>query len=107
MINYPHSDLVKLRTCKYVCNFILIIVFSENAPQDVKELLKKLKQSGLLTAAEQKKQQAQERSSSQPLRKRPPSPPPVACDGRFLNNIQRQAAPMIALDQFSMRALIM
>ena len=77
------------------------MVFSENDPQYVKELLKKLKHSGLLTAAEQKKQQAQERSSNQPLRRRPPSPAPVACDGRILNNIQRQAAPMIALDQFT------
>ena len=98
---------MKLWVYEYVCNFIHIIVFSENDPQYVKELFKILKHSGLLTAAEQKKQQAQERSSNQPLRRRPPSPPPVACDGRILNNIQRQAAPMIALDQFSMRALIM
>ena len=107
MINYPHPDLVKLWVYEYVCNFFRIMLFSENDPQYVKELFKILKHSGLLTEAGQKKQQAQERSFSQPLRRRLPSPPPVACDGRILNNIQRQAAPMIALDQFSMRALIM
>ena len=83
---------------------------SEN-PQEVYELLKKLKHSGLLTSEKKRREEAEraerERMAAEARRNKPPSPPPIACDNRILNNVERRQTPASALDQFSMRSLIM
>jgi len=80
-------------------------------PQDVMELLNKLKHSGLLTSEKKRREEAEkaerERQAAESNRRmRAPSPPPIACDNRILNNLERRSTPMSALDQFSMRSLI-
>lgn len=76
-------------------------------------MLKRLKQSGLLVS-EKKRREEEERKEREraaliaaAAKKRPPSPDPIACDSRFLNNIEQRPVPLAPLEQFSIRVLSM
>lgn len=73
---------------------------------DVSGLLKKLKDSGIFQQTLAKEKAAAEKAALTSHDNVRYSPPPIPSNQR-LDNIERRAAPMSSMEQWSMRTLVM